>query len=198
MKKEGWGGGGGEWRNLNIKAEHGEYEFDLCRKGQQGLTFDMCKDTVAPKPLINTHTHCYKAVSRHFHSLVFSLSGPRSSLCICNCLIQIHTVSPLHSDAFVSSAEITECSLSNWEAAASPCLFRLLVFWYRVCSLGRKSYQHNHQNWTAEYKIAPYTVNKAASTTSGRRWWGGGKLFSFPSDTKKRRYWSVEENTLND
>lgn len=39
------GGGGGD-----IKEE-GEYEFDLCRKGRQDLTSDICKDTVVGKHL---------------------------------------------------------------------------------------------------------------------------------------------------
>lgn len=36
--------------SLNIKEKR-EYEFDLCRRGQQRLTPDICKDTVTPKHL---------------------------------------------------------------------------------------------------------------------------------------------------
>lgn len=44
-----------EGQGGNIK-DGGEYEFDLCRRGQQGSTPDICKDTVTTKHLINTHT----------------------------------------------------------------------------------------------------------------------------------------------
>lgn len=42
--------GGGGKKGGDIKEE-GEYELDLCRKGRQGLTSDICKDAVVRKRL---------------------------------------------------------------------------------------------------------------------------------------------------
>lgn len=123
---------GGEWRHLNIKEEHRKYEFDLWREGQQFLTFDICKDTVAPKPLINTDT--YKAVSLHFQSSVSFLSVSHSLFCIFHRLIQMHTQYVCYT-AILWLIVQNHWGLSYWETACSPCLFILLVFWYGVCSL---------------------------------------------------------------
>lgn len=48
------GGEGGGGEDLHIKEE-GDYEFDLCKRGQQVLTPDICKDTVTTKHF-NKHT----------------------------------------------------------------------------------------------------------------------------------------------
>lgn len=52
-----------EGQEGNIK-DGGEYEFDLCRRGQHGSTPDICKDTVTTKHLINTHTRSKHVKSR--------------------------------------------------------------------------------------------------------------------------------------
>lgn len=54
----------------NIK-DGGEYEFDLCRRGQQGSTPDICKDTVTAKHLVNTHTHTLKTQKKSSSAIFF-------------------------------------------------------------------------------------------------------------------------------
>lgn len=43
--------GVGEGGGAGTSKTNGEYEFDLCRIVQQGLTPDICKDTVTQKHL---------------------------------------------------------------------------------------------------------------------------------------------------
>lgn len=170
--------GGGEWRHLRIKEEHRKYEFDLWRKGQQGLTFDICKDTVAPRPLINTDT--YKAVSHRFQSRfsLFHMVWSASLTCT-------NVYNKSATQQYFGLIIQNHWSLSNWETTCSPRLFILLVFWSGVCSLVGSHISTTIKIEQQSTKLLLTLSTELNPPPAARS--GGKKIhFSFPSDTKKK------------
>lgn len=60
-----------------------------------------------------------------------------------------------------------------------------------VMCTGRKSYQHNHRNWRAEYKIASNSVNKASLGNGGWGCWENIFLISCSHQEDHIKVWEV-------